>query len=262
LGAALAGVVALAGCPSAWADVTITPSQAVQGAGARVTFLVPDDRGRVYTTKVQVQLPAQAPVGEVDPMSVPDWAPMLTYRNLATPVPGIHSAAISTIATAITWTRIGKPASGELVNKLSISMGPLPYVNRLPFTVLQTYSDHTVRRWSAAAGTVLTLTAAKTPAGAATASPGASSQQGMQGMAGMEGMPGMGATVLSPTGSANPQAVAAGSTAASTPVAGSLKILDLALTGGVLVVFLTGAGVVARNRRRAGSASDSPSPKL
>jgi uncharacterized protein YcnI len=262
LAAALAGVLGLVACPSARADVVITPSQAVQGGTARVTFFVLDDRGSAFTTKVEVQLPAQAPVGEVDPLSVPGRAPLLTYRKLATPVPGIHGALTATVATAVTWTRAAGPVAAGTVNELILSMRPLPKVDRLDFTVLQTYSDHAVRRWSTAAGAapaasvgadgvgpVLTLTPAPGTASSDTSGNGASSStstNGTSGMAGMEGMAGMdgshpvgalGARSPLPTGDASPDAIR------------SLKILDIGLTACVALNALWGAWLVVRARR-------------
>jgi uncharacterized protein YcnI len=60
---AAVGVVGLVSSPGAWADVTITPTQADQGGATNLTFQVPDDRGSAYTTKVVVQLPPAAPIG-------------------------------------------------------------------------------------------------------------------------------------------------------------------------------------------------------
>ena len=257
LAAGLSGVLGLVAGPSARADVVITPSQAVQGGTARLTFFVLDDRGNAYTTKVEVQLPAQAPIGEVDPLSVPGWAPLLTYRKLGTPVPGIHSARTTTVASAVTWTRAPGPVAAGTVNELILSMGPLPKVDRLDFTVLQTYSDHAVRRWSTAGGStasgsaptagiradgvgpVLTLT----PATGTGTSGNGTSMQGMAGMQGMDGMSGshpagaLGARSPLPTGDASPDAIR------------SLKILDIGLTACVALNALWGAWLVVRARR-------------
>jgi uncharacterized protein YcnI len=265
LGAALVGVLGVVACPGARADVTITPSQAVQGAGTEVTFLVPDDRGKAYTTKVQVLLPAQAPIGEVDPMSVPGWAPVLTYHNVSQPVQGIHGGAITTIASAITWSRAGAPASAGAVNRLGISMGPLPRVDRLPFTVVQTYSDGIVRRWVApsattptagatksGAGPVLTLTpapAATNTNGAAGVTAGPSGMEGMAGMPGMEGMAGMNNQAGSTNASALP--------AEASDSIGPLRYLDLGLAAVVLIAALVGGVWVIARRRRPGGMLDS-----
>jgi uncharacterized protein YcnI len=258
LAVAVVSLVGLVMSPGAWADVTISPKQAVQGAGTRVTFSIPDGQGKVYTTKVLIQLPADAPIGEVDPMSVTDWAPLVQYRTVATPVQGMHGGLSNTIASAVLWSRGPAPATGGGVNQLSLSMGPLPFVDRLPFTVVQTYSDGTVKRWSAptgkSGGLVLTLTPA-TASGAAGATTGA---QGAQGAQGMEGMAGMG-QVVQPTAAVVPLA---GSSSPVPDNSSGLKVLDLTLVLGVLVVGLIGGVwvVAARTRRRSAAPDDSAAP--
>ena len=263
VGAAVAGVVVLAGSSGAWADVKISPVQGVQGGTVDLTFQVPDDRGAAYTSKVEVLLPADAPVGEVDPLSVDGWAPLLSYRNLATPVPGIHSSAlVSSVVSAVTWVRAtGTPATAGTIAKLTVSMGPLPTsASQMAFTVLQTYSDNVVRRWSATssagavaagAGPVLALK----PATAADASAAA---DGMAGMAGMDGMAGMGDTSAT--------AAATGQTGADSPAPeGALKRISgglagafgAGLTGGVLVTALLGGWLLTRSRRTAAPTAES-----
>jgi uncharacterized protein YcnI len=240
---AAVGVVGLVSSPGAWAaapaDVTITPTKADQGGATNLTFQVPDDRGSVYTTKVVVQLPANAPIGEVDPLSVANWAPQLTYRNLASPVPGIHSGATTTVATAVTWTRVGAPKTPGQTNQLFLSMGPLPKVAQLAFDVTQTYSDKTVKHYAAAPagnGPVLTLT----PVGASGSAAGS-------GMSGMAGMPGMG-TVVVPTGTPAAGVPGTGDSGGSAG-AGLFGAFGAGLTGGVLIAALAGGWMLTRNRR-------------
>jgi uncharacterized protein YcnI len=248
---ALAVVTGLVLCPSASAEVTISPPGASQGGATRVTFYVPDDRGTAYTTKVQVELPAKAPIGEVDPLSVPNWAPLLTYRELATPVPGIHSGATTTVAAAVTWTRVGKPAARREVSQLMLSMGPLPFVDRLPFNVVQTYSDGAVRRWSTGADGATTAGAdGAGPMLILTPAPGANpgSTAGTGAMPGMEGMAGMNGSNSTGTTPAAPATLASGARQTSDSL-GSLKALNLGLAGCVAIIALWGAWMIRRNRR-------------
>ena len=56
-----------------------------------------------------------APIGEVYPLSVDGWAPLITARDLDAPVAGIHAPAVSTVTSAVVWTRggrAGNPGSG------------------------------------------------------------------------------------------------------------------------------------------------------
>jgi uncharacterized protein YcnI len=264
IGVVLAAVLGLFMCAGARADVTINPNQAVQGTGTEVAFSIPDGHGKVYTTKIVIEFPADAPIGEVDPLSVDGWAPLVTYRTVAKPVQGLHGGASNQIPSAVTWSRAGAPANGNGVNKLSLGMGPLPFVARLPFTVVQTYSDKTVQRWNAPAssgasgsgGPVLTLTPA--PAGNPTAAAGAngsaSDPQGMAGMPGMEGMSGMGQPAPAQPAAAEPTSLV------SSNSSGTLKSLDIALALGVLIVGLGGAVwlIAARTRRRTVGTANAP----
>jgi uncharacterized protein YcnI len=167
LGTAATGVLLLGS--AAAADVTITPTQAAQGSAESVTFLVHNDRPGAHTTKVEVQLPQDAPVAEVYPMTVPDWAPQIIYRDAGRPLQGIHGSNLTTATSAVIWTRALDAPAPVKVERLRLEMGPLPKVDQLVFTVLQTYSDGTVQRWSGpsptstgrspGSGTVLALTA-------------------------------------------------------------------------------------------------------
>ncbi|MFI7577149.1 DUF1775 domain-containing protein [Micromonospora sp. NPDC049497] len=137
------------------ADVTITPGQARQGEAVKVEFVVPEDRAGTRTARIEVRLPADAPIAEVYPMSVEGWAPRIDSRLLDTPVAGIHSTTVSTVTSAVTWTRMPGAAAGPA--RLTLSMGPLPQADRLAFEVIQTYADGTVVRRTDAAAPVLTL---------------------------------------------------------------------------------------------------------
>ncbi|SDY94664.1 uncharacterized protein SAMN05444365_104264 [Micromonospora pattaloongensis] len=146
LGGALAGALSFA--PPAAADVTVTPGVAVRGDAAKITFELPTERPSAYTTTVQVRFPDAAPIAEVFPMSVPDWAPRIAQRRLDRPIEAIHGMTTSEVVSTITWTRAAPPpaTAGEVV-RLPVSVGPLPDAERIAFTITQTYSDGAVVRW-------------------------------------------------------------------------------------------------------------------
>lgn len=147
LGAAAFGAFAFAS-PAA-ADVTATPSEATRGDGAKVTFQLPEERPGAYTTKIELVAPEANPVAEIYPMSADEWAPQITMRKLAQPIPGLHGLPISEATASITWTRFtGAPKPGA-VTEVAVSMGPMPQQgNQVVFTLVQTYSDGTVVRWA------------------------------------------------------------------------------------------------------------------
>jgi uncharacterized protein YcnI len=147
LGAAVVGAVGLAG--PALADITVTPSEAIQGGATTLTFRVPNERPNAYTTQVEVTLPEATPIAEVYPLSVPDWAPKLTMRELPEGISQVHGTLTSQVVSVITWIAVGKGAfkPGQ-PQELRVDMGPLPTVSQVAFKVTQTYSDRTVVHWT------------------------------------------------------------------------------------------------------------------
>ncbi|MEE6263976.1 YcnI family copper-binding membrane protein [Plantactinospora sonchi] len=135
------------GATPASADVTVTPGRAVRGEAVKLTFRVTEDRAKVHTTRIEVRLPESTPIAETTPMSVPGWAPRVAMRTLDQPLDGGHHGGRTTeVVAGITWFRAEDAAKGAPV-ELSMSLGPLPEVGQLVFTVLQTYSDGVVTRW-------------------------------------------------------------------------------------------------------------------
>lgn len=197
-----AGAVAalVAGTVLAWpgtaygADVTIEPAQARQGEAAKLEFVVPEERTGTRTERIEIRMPADAPIAEVYPMSVTGWAPRIATRELDEPVAGIHSSRLTTVTSAVTWFRMPDSPAGPA--RLTLSVGPLPQVDRLSFEVLQTYADGTVVRWSGPAGekAAPTLTLLPPAPGAAPggghghgAAPGATDAAGTAGAPGSDG---------------------------------------------------------------------------
>lgn len=247
---ALCGAV-LAATP-ARADVTVTPDRVVSGEAAKLTFRVTEDRKGAHTTKVEVLFPESAPIAEVWPLSVPDWAPAISMRKLDRPLDGLHYGQVTEVTSRITWTRVtsAKPAAAA---ELQVSIGPVPETDRLIFTVVQTYSDGTVVRWSqppAAEGSqtenqavVVTVTAPTAAPG--TAANGAGSQPGAGHGAHGGGVPGAGDTGGS-GGTTDPQAT--GNEGGGSGVG--------SLTTGLLIGLVIGGGVavwLVRGRRGRGS---------
>ncbi|MEU4337394.1 DUF1775 domain-containing protein [Micromonospora lupini] len=238
-----AGLLLWPGTAAHAADVTTTPTEARQGDAVRLEFSVPEERAGTKTTRIEVRLPADAPVAEVYPMSVDGWAPKISSRTLDKPVAGIHSSGVSTVTTAVTWVRVGAGASGPA--RLALSMGPLPQAERLTFEVVQTYADGTVVRWADASG------AHRAPA--LTLLPAAAGGAGPAGHGG-HGAPAAGAA----NGPADADATG-GDTAGGAAVAGSdgsgeeSGNADAMLAGGLLAGLGGGAAIgwlVSRWRRR------------
>ncbi|MFI2711577.1 DUF1775 domain-containing protein [Micromonospora sp. NPDC018662] len=153
LAAALAGAVSGPGpAAAAAAGVTVTtsPGEVHQGDAIELSVVVPADRPGTRTSKIELTMPADAPIGEVYPLSVPDWAPTITTRTLDQPVAGIHAAELNQVTHSVTWLRVAGGGAGTA--RLPLGMGPMPATDRLTFSVVQTYADGTVVRWADPAG--------------------------------------------------------------------------------------------------------------
>ncbi|MDZ5446100.1 YcnI family protein [Micromonospora sp. 4G57] len=138
-------VLGLAGPASA--HVTVNPKEATQGGYGRFAFRVPNESDTASTTKVEVVLPENAPVGSVSTMPVPGWTVAVEKRKVDPPV-DVHGSQLTEAVSKLTWTAAAtagvKP--GEF-QEFPVSMGPLPQVDRMVFKVLQTYSDGNIARW-------------------------------------------------------------------------------------------------------------------
>ncbi|WP_406077154.1 YcnI family protein [Micromonospora sp. NBC_00858] len=164
------------------AHVTVNPKEATQGGYARVAFRVPNESDTASTTKVEVVLPENAPVGSVSTMPVPGWTVAVEKRKVDPPIE-VHGSPITEAVAKLTWTATGdagvKPGQFQ---EFPVSMGPLPQVNTMVFKTVQTYSDGNVSRWIEEPtpgaeepehpAPVLTLTAASPSAAAAPAAAG------------------------------------------------------------------------------------------
>lgn len=147
LAAVVAGTLGWPGAASA-AEVTIStsPAEVHQGDAVEVAVVLPEERTASRTTRIELRMPADAPIGEVYPLSVPGWAPRITTRTLDRPVAGIHAPELDQVTEAVTWIRVPDAATGPA--RLSLGMGPMPATDRLTFQVVQTYADGTVVRWA------------------------------------------------------------------------------------------------------------------
>ncbi|MEV4659286.1 YcnI family protein [Micromonospora sp. NPDC049301] len=129
------------------AHVSVNPKEATQGGYARVAFRVPNESDTASTTKLEVVLPENAPVGSVSTMPVPGWTVAVEKRKVDPPIE-VHGSPITEAVAKITWTATGDAAvkPGQF-QEFPVSMGPLPKVDSMVFKTLQTYSDGNVVRW-------------------------------------------------------------------------------------------------------------------
>ncbi|KAB1130247.1 YcnI family protein [Micromonospora sp. AMSO12t] len=145
LGAVATAVLGFAAPASA--HVTVNPQEATQGGYSRFAFRVPNESDTASTTKLEVVLPENAPIGSVSTMPVPGWTVAVEKRKVDPPVE-VHGSQLSEVVSKLTWTATGSAAvkPGQF-QEFPVSMGPLPQVETMVFKTLQTYSDGNVQRW-------------------------------------------------------------------------------------------------------------------
>jgi periplasmic copper chaperone A len=144
-GAAAALTLAIAAPASA--HVTVNPNTATQGGYTKVTFRVPNETDTTDTTKLEVNLPADAPVASVSVRPVNGWTAVAVKSKLATPIKA-HDTEITEAVSKITWTAgAGAAIKPGQFQEFDVSLGPLPQAHQMIFKALQTYSDGNVVRW-------------------------------------------------------------------------------------------------------------------
>ncbi|MEU0151553.1 YcnI family copper-binding membrane protein [Micromonospora fulviviridis] len=148
--ATVAGVLAAAtiGVGVASAHVTVNPREATQGGYAKLAFRVPNERDNASTTKLEVTLPADAPVASVSVRPMAGWTVQVDKAKLDKPIE-MHGSQVTEAPSKITWTAQDqadaiKPGQFQ---EFEISAGPLPETDTMIFKALQTYSNGEVVRW-------------------------------------------------------------------------------------------------------------------
>ena len=143
---AAAAIVASAGAASA--HVSVNPDTATQGGFTKLSFRVPNEQDAASTTKVQVALPADQPLGFVSVKPHAGWTYTVTKAKLATPI-STDDGEVTEAVSTITWTADSAATAikpGEF-DEFDVSVGPLPEAPSMQFKALQTYSNGEVVRW-------------------------------------------------------------------------------------------------------------------
>lgn len=145
VGITAAAVLALA-APAA-AHVTVNPSSATQGGYTKVAFRVPNEKANAQTTKLEINLPIDAPIASVSLKPLPGWTATTEKSTLPTPIKN-HDTEIKEAVTKITWTATaGNEIRPGQFQEFEVSLGPLPAVDQIVFKALQTYSDGDTVAW-------------------------------------------------------------------------------------------------------------------
>jgi uncharacterized protein YcnI len=129
---------------AAAAHVTIDPSTAEQGGFTKLSFRVPNEESNADTVKLEVQFPSDHPIPSVAVQPKDGWTYQVMTTTLAEPIQ-TDDGPVTEVVTEIAWQG-GAIKPGEF-DDFSVSIGPLPDVDRLEFKAVQTYSNGDVVRW-------------------------------------------------------------------------------------------------------------------
>jgi uncharacterized protein YcnI len=235
--AAVAAAVSLPGV--AQAHVTVQPPTAEGGGFSVVAFRVPNERDDASTTKLQVTLPEDQPLGSVSTTPVAGWSVKTSMRKLDQPIE-LFGQQMNQVVSKVTWTATAGGIRPGQFQDFSVSLGQLPETGDLAFPTLQTYSSGERVNWNQVSVDDSAEPEHPAPTLSVTAAAGESS-----------GEPDAAGT--------DAQQTQAGTSAASSDE-GSDSTLPLVISGGALVVSLLTALLVWRRGRpehRDGDGADS-----
>jgi len=145
-----AGVAAVLGSGTASAHVTarVIGESAEQGGYTKITFRVPNEDDVAGTVKLEIQLPADAPITSLRTAPMAGWTAQITKAPLDEPIT-VHGAEITEAVSTVVWTA----APGVRINpgefaEFEVSGGPLPETDQLIIPAIQTYDNNEVVSWS------------------------------------------------------------------------------------------------------------------
>ena len=142
-GAAL-GVVLATAVP-AWAHVTLHSYEATQGGSdAVIQVRVPNEESNATTTRVELDLPADAPIIGLYVEPTPGWQFETTVSNLPKPVTN-DDGTFTQYVSQVVWTGGNIPVGGFV--DFNIDASDLPNVPTLELKAVQTYSNGDIVRW-------------------------------------------------------------------------------------------------------------------
>jgi uncharacterized protein YcnI len=153
---ARAGVVAVAagvatmlstGLASAHVTAKVLGEAAQQGGYSKITFRVPNEDDAAGTVKLEIKLPADAPITGARTKPMAGWTAEIVKAPLDKPIT-VHGAEIKEAVSTVTWTAAAgtRIAPGEF-EEFELSVGPLPETDQLVIPAIQTYEGGKVVAW-------------------------------------------------------------------------------------------------------------------
>src|SRR5262245_40184481 len=119
------GVLAFAAPASA--HVTLNPAEGEAGGYARLDLTVPNESDKAVTTKIEVNLPEDAPLASVQTKAIDGWKITTKTRKLDKPL-DMHGREIDEVVSKVTWTADSKKDGIQVdqFGEFAVSVGPLP----------------------------------------------------------------------------------------------------------------------------------------
>jgi uncharacterized protein YcnI len=144
----LAGVAAAVSLPGvARAHVTIQPATAEGGGFSVVAIRVPNERDDASTTRVQVTLPQDDPLGSVSTTPVAGWSVRTATRKLDEPIE-MFGQQLDEVVSKVTWTATDGGIRPGQFQDFDVSLGQLPESGEMVFQAMQTYSSGEKVNWN------------------------------------------------------------------------------------------------------------------
>jgi uncharacterized protein YcnI len=142
---AVAGAAVIAWAAPASAHVVVTPDRAVKGSVSQLSFLVPNESETAKTVKVEIQIPQDNPMTDVQVLPVAGWTATATTTTLSTPI-ATDEGQVSELVSSVTFE--GGPLNAGEYQEFSLLLGPIPTeVDEIQFPTVQTYDDGTTVSW-------------------------------------------------------------------------------------------------------------------
>jgi uncharacterized protein len=149
LGTIAVALVASAG--TAWAHVSVQPSEAPKGGFTTLTFKVPNEKDNANTTKIAISFPKDQPIADASVQPVPGWTVNVAKTKLTTPVTSDEGNTLDEQLSTVTFTANsgGGIKPGEFQTFL-VSVQLPAEGDSLGMPTTQTYSDGEDVEWNEA----------------------------------------------------------------------------------------------------------------
>jgi len=144
--AAFLSLALISAASAASAHVTVSSPDAKAGGFGKLVFRVPTESETASTNKVTVELPAKTPFAFVSSQVKPGWKVKFNETKHDKPVK-IGEFTVSKTIDSVTWTTTGDGIAPGQFDEFALSVGPIPKVKTLSFSVEQGYSDNSTADW-------------------------------------------------------------------------------------------------------------------